>query len=138
MLETGDFLHFKVSTLRARAGTRASPSSPAWSTGSTPCSRRQDNENIYLMYSDMPLFWYSKELICPTYPWEFVQLGNCGSPIETEAGWLVLTHGVGPCASTPWAPSCSTAMTPPGDRATGEPLLEPTPTSARVCAERRL
>jgi predicted GH43/DUF377 family glycosyl hydrolase len=58
---------------------------------------RQDNENIYLMYSDMPHFWYSKELIAkPTYPWEFVQLGNCGSPIETDAGWLVLTHGVGP------------------------------------------
>ena len=48
------------------------------------------------MYSDMPHFWYSKELIAkPTYSWEFVQLGNCGSPIETEAGWLVLTHGVG-------------------------------------------
>jgi len=58
---------------------------------------RQDNENIYLMYSDMPHFWYSKELIArPTYSWEFVQLGNCGSPIKTEAGWLVLTHGVGP------------------------------------------
>jgi predicted GH43/DUF377 family glycosyl hydrolase len=49
------------------------------------------------MYSDMLHFWYSKELIArPTYPWEFVQLGNCGSPVETEAGWLVLTHGVGP------------------------------------------
>ncbi len=58
---------------------------------------RQDNENIYVMYSDMPHFWYTKELIAkPTYAWEFVQLGNCGSPIETEAGWLVLTHGVGP------------------------------------------
>jgi predicted GH43/DUF377 family glycosyl hydrolase len=58
---------------------------------------RQDNENVYLMYSDQPHFWYTKELIArPTYPWEFVQLGNCGSPIETEAGWLVLTHGVGP------------------------------------------
>ena len=49
------------------------------------------------MYSDMLHFWYSKELILkPTFPWEFVQLGNCGSPIETEAGWLVLSHGVGP------------------------------------------
>jgi predicted GH43/DUF377 family glycosyl hydrolase len=58
---------------------------------------RQDNENVYLMYSDQPYFWYSKELVArPTYPWEYVQLGNCGSPIETEAGWLVLTHGVGP------------------------------------------
>jgi len=61
---------------------------------------RQDNENIFLMDSDTPHFWYTKELIArPTEPWEFVQLGNCGSPIETEAGWLVLTHGVGPMRS---------------------------------------
>ena len=58
---------------------------------------RQDNENIYLMYSDMLHFWFTKELLMrPTYTWEYVQLGNCGSPIETEAGWLVLTHGEGP------------------------------------------
>jgi predicted GH43/DUF377 family glycosyl hydrolase len=58
---------------------------------------RQDGENIFLMYSDMLHFWDNKQLLLkPTYPWEFVQLGNCGSPIETEAGWLVLTHGVGP------------------------------------------
>ena len=58
---------------------------------------RQDGENIFVMYSDMLHFWYTKQLIAkPTYPWEFVQLGNCGSPIETDAGWLVLTHGVGP------------------------------------------
>ena len=57
---------------------------------------RQDNENIYLMYSDNINFWYEPELILkPTFPWEFVQLGNCGSPMETEAGWLVLSHGVG-------------------------------------------
>jgi predicted GH43/DUF377 family glycosyl hydrolase len=49
------------------------------------------------MYSDMLHFWFTKELLMrPTYTWEYVQLGNCGSPIETEAGWLVLTHGVGP------------------------------------------
>jgi predicted GH43/DUF377 family glycosyl hydrolase len=58
---------------------------------------RQDNENIYIMFSDMMHFWYNKVLIArPTFAWEYVQLGNCGSPIETEAGWLVLTHGVGP------------------------------------------
>jgi predicted GH43/DUF377 family glycosyl hydrolase len=58
---------------------------------------RQDGENIYIMFSDMLHFWYTKELIAkPTYPWEYVQLGNCGSPIETDKGWLVLTHGVGP------------------------------------------
>jgi predicted GH43/DUF377 family glycosyl hydrolase len=49
------------------------------------------------MYSDMLHFWGAKQVIAkPTYPWEFVQLGNCGSPLETDAGWIVLTHGVGP------------------------------------------
>jgi len=58
---------------------------------------RQDGENIYLMFSDQLHFWYEKHILMrPTYPWEFVQVGNCGSPIETEEGWLVLTHGVGP------------------------------------------
>ena len=58
---------------------------------------RQDNENIYIMFSDNLHFWYTKQILLkPTYRWEIVQLGNCGSPIETEAGWLVLTHGVGP------------------------------------------
>jgi predicted GH43/DUF377 family glycosyl hydrolase len=58
---------------------------------------RQDGENIHLMFSDHLHFWHeSQVLIRPKQPWEFVQLGNCGSPIETEAGWLVITHGVGP------------------------------------------
>lgn len=53
---------------------------------------RQDNENIYRMFSDELHFWRSAT---PTLTWEFVQLGNCGSPIETDRGRLVLTHGVG-------------------------------------------
>jgi predicted GH43/DUF377 family glycosyl hydrolase len=58
---------------------------------------RQDGENIYVMQSDMLHFWYAKQTVLrPTQPWEFVQVGNCGSPLETPAGWLVLTHGVGP------------------------------------------
>jgi predicted GH43/DUF377 family glycosyl hydrolase len=58
---------------------------------------RQDNENIYLMFSDNVHFWHERKvLLKPTFPWELVQLGNCGSPIETDAGWLVLSHGVGP------------------------------------------
>jgi glycosyl hydrolase family 130 (putative beta-1,4-mannooligosaccharide phosphorylase) len=58
---------------------------------------RQDYENIYVMFSDHLHFWHSAQLVLkPSFPWEFVQLGNCGSPIETEAGWLVLSHGVGP------------------------------------------
>src|SRR6202167_5414044 len=58
---------------------------------------RQDNENIYLMFSDNVHFWYERKLLLkPAFPWELIQIGNCGSPIETDAGWLVLSHGVGP------------------------------------------
>jgi predicted GH43/DUF377 family glycosyl hydrolase len=98
MLETEDFLHFKVSTLNGpEVRNKGFALFPRMINGQYALLSRQDNENIYLMYSDSPHFWYSKELIAkPTYGWEFVQLGNCGSPLETEAGWLVLTHGVGP------------------------------------------
>ena len=98
ILETDDFLHFKVSTMNGpEVKNKGFALFPRMVNGQYAMLSRQDNENIYLMYSDMPHFWYSKQLIAkPTYPWEFVQLGNCGSPIETEAGWLVLTHGVGP------------------------------------------
>ncbi|MHC4972748.1 MAG: glycoside hydrolase family 130 protein [Planctomycetota bacterium] len=58
---------------------------------------RHDGRNLYLATSDNIRFWNQAELIQePRYPWEFVQIGNCGSPIETDAGWLLLTHGVGP------------------------------------------
>src|SRR6187200_466787 len=58
---------------------------------------RLDNENLYYMQSDNVLIWDSARLLQrPKYPWEVVQIGNCGSPLETEAGWLLLTHGVGP------------------------------------------
>ncbi|HPO90835.1 MAG TPA: hypothetical protein PLJ44_06975, partial [Victivallales bacterium] len=57
---------------------------------------RQSGENIHIMYSEHPHFWYeSKVIIKPKEPWELLQIGNCGSPIETPEGWLVLTHGVG-------------------------------------------
>ncbi len=58
---------------------------------------RIDGENLYLLESDNIRVWDRATLIQqPSFTWEFVQVGNCGSPIETEAGWLVLTHGVGP------------------------------------------
>jgi predicted GH43/DUF377 family glycosyl hydrolase len=58
---------------------------------------RQDNESIYLSFSDNIHFWNERTaLLKPTFPWELIQIGNCGSPIETDAGWLVLSHGVGP------------------------------------------
>jgi predicted GH43/DUF377 family glycosyl hydrolase len=98
MLDTEDFLHFRLSTLNGpEVRNKGFALFPRLVNGQYAMLSRQDNENLFLMYSDAPHFWYSKELIArPTYPWEFVQLGNCGSPIETEAGWLVLTHGVGP------------------------------------------
>jgi len=97
MLETEDFLHFKVGTLNGpEVKNKGFALFPRMINGQYAMLSRQDNENIYLMYSDMSHFWHIKTLLArPTFPWEYIQLGNCGSPIETEAGWLVLTHGVG-------------------------------------------
>ena len=97
LLETQDFLHFKISTLNGpEVKNKGMALFPRKINGLYAMISRQDNENIFLMYSEHLHFWYTKQLILkPTYPWEFVQLGNCGSPIETEAGWLVLSHGVG-------------------------------------------
>jgi predicted GH43/DUF377 family glycosyl hydrolase len=58
---------------------------------------RLDNENLYYMESDDVQVWDDAQLLQrPTFPWEVIQIGNCGSPLETESGWLLLTHGVGP------------------------------------------
>jgi predicted GH43/DUF377 family glycosyl hydrolase len=58
---------------------------------------RQDNESLYLIHSDDLYSWNEGvALLKPEFPWEFVQIGNCGSPIELDQGWLLLTHGVGP------------------------------------------
>lgn len=98
LLETSDFVRFRISTLNGpEVRNKGLALFPRKVNGMYAMISRQDGENVYIMYSDMLHFWYSKQLIAkPTFPWEFVQLGNCGSPIETEAGWLVLTHGVGP------------------------------------------
>lgn len=98
LLETADFLHFKISTLNGPAvQNKGMALFPRKINGLYAMISRQDNENIYLMFSEHIHFWYTKQILLkPTFPWEFVQIGNCGSPIETEAGWLVLSHGVGP------------------------------------------
>ena len=58
---------------------------------------RQDNENLYLIYSDDLYTWEGgRPILQPEHPWEFVQIGSCGSPIELDDCWLLLTHGVGP------------------------------------------
>jgi len=96
IIETDDFLDFKISTLHGPVVQNSGFALfPRKIRRLYAMLSRQDNENMYLMYSEQLEFWHTKELIAkPTYAWEFIQIGNCGSPIETEAGWLVLTHGV--------------------------------------------
>jgi predicted GH43/DUF377 family glycosyl hydrolase len=98
LLATDDFLRFKISTLNGpESRNKGMALFPRRVGGSYAMLSRQDNENVFIMFSDHLHFWHSKEILLrPTYPWEFVQIGNCGSPIETEAGWLALSHGVGP------------------------------------------
>ena len=70
---------------------------------------RQDNENIWLLESDDLYRWdEGRPIMRPEYFWEFVQLGNCGSPIEIDEGWLVFTHGVAMVGPIRSAPACST------------------------------
>jgi predicted GH43/DUF377 family glycosyl hydrolase len=97
-IETQDFLHFKFITLNGPAvQNKGMALFPRKINGHYAMLGRQDFENIYVMFSDHLHFWHATQLILkPAFPWEFIQLGNCGSPIETDAGWLVLSHGVGP------------------------------------------
>jgi predicted GH43/DUF377 family glycosyl hydrolase len=98
LIETPDFLEFKFVTLNGPAvQNKGMALFPRKINGQYAMLSRQDYENIYVMFSDDPHVWNTTQLILrPTFSWEFVQIGNCGSPIETEAGWLVLNHGVGP------------------------------------------
>jgi predicted GH43/DUF377 family glycosyl hydrolase len=98
LVETTDFLLFRFITLNGPAAeNKGMALFPRKVNGLYAMLSRQDNENIYIMFSDDVHFWYERKvLLKPIFPWELVQLGNCGSPIETEAGWLVLSHGVGP------------------------------------------
>jgi len=96
-LETPDFLDFKFITLNGSAvQNKGMALFPKKINGRYAMLGRQDTANIYLMFSDHLHFWHKTQLILePKFPWEFIQMGNCGSPTETEAGWLVLSHGVG-------------------------------------------
>lgn len=97
LLETPDFVHFKFNTLNGPAAqNKGMALFPRKINGQYAMLSRQDDENILLMFSDHIHFWQTpKVLLPPAQPWEFIKMGNCGSPIETEAGWLVLSHGVG-------------------------------------------
>jgi predicted GH43/DUF377 family glycosyl hydrolase len=98
LIETRDFLSFRLSPLRgAAAKNKGMALFPRRLGGQYAMIARQDNENLYLIYSDDLYSWDGGVAILkPRFPWEFVQIGNCGSPIELDEGWLMLTHGVGP------------------------------------------
>jgi len=94
---TSDFLSFKISTLNGpQVQNKGMALFPRRINGHYAMLSRQDGENIHLMYSDALHFWHTRQVIIkPRQAWEYVLVGNCGSPIETPAGWLVLSHGVG-------------------------------------------
>jgi predicted GH43/DUF377 family glycosyl hydrolase len=98
LIETADFLSFRMTPLKGSAArNKGMALFPRKIDGRYAMIGRQDNENLYLIYSDDLLTWDGgKPILKPEWPWEFVQIGNCGSPIELDEGWLLFTHGVGP------------------------------------------
>ncbi|MFH1329207.1 MAG: glycoside hydrolase family 130 protein [Actinomycetota bacterium] len=98
LIETTDFEDFRISTLNGGAArNKGMAVFPRRVAGRYAALGRCDGESNYIMLSDNPRFWHDAEQIqVPTRPWELMQIGNAGAPIETEAGWLVVTHGVGP------------------------------------------
>lgn len=97
LLETEDFNSFRIKTLNGGAvQNKGMALFPRKIKGKYMMISRQDGENMFIMSSDNIHFWHEATILSePTYPWEFIQIGNCGSPLETEAGWILLTHGVG-------------------------------------------
>jgi predicted GH43/DUF377 family glycosyl hydrolase len=98
LIETEDFLNFRILTLNGSAvQNKGMALFPRRVGGRYAMLSRQDDENLFIMYSSSPHHWSDPRVILrPSEMWESVKIGNCGSPIETEAGWLVITHGVGP------------------------------------------
>jgi len=98
LLQTDDFVNFRMSPLYGSAArNKGMALFPRKIDGRYAMIGRQDNENLYLIYSDDLYAWDGGvPILRPRFPWEFVQIGNCGSPIELDEGWLLFTHGVGP------------------------------------------
>lgn len=98
LLETRDFYHFRIMPLYGEGAQNKNLALfPRKINGRYAMVSRIDGINNYIMYSDKINIWENPQILqTPRYPWEFVQIGNCGSPIETEEGWLLITHGVGP------------------------------------------
>jgi predicted GH43/DUF377 family glycosyl hydrolase len=98
LLETTDFTTFRMTPLAGSAArNKGMALFPQKINGRYAMIGRQDNENLYLIYSDDLYTWEEgRPILQPEYPWEFVQIGSCGAPIELDDCWLLLTHGVGP------------------------------------------
>jgi predicted GH43/DUF377 family glycosyl hydrolase len=98
LTETRDFHLLSFHTLNgACAQNKGMALFPRRIQGHYAMCSRIDGRNLFLMYSDYVHFWESAtQLATPKYPWEYRLIGNCGSPLETDEGWLLITHGVGP------------------------------------------
>jgi predicted GH43/DUF377 family glycosyl hydrolase len=130
LIETSDFISFRMTPLQgAAARNKGMALFPRRIAGKYAMIARQDNENLYLIYSSDLYRWDGGQAILkPEFPWEFVQIGNCGSPIELDEGWLLLTHGVGPVRKY----SIGAALLDKNDPSkvlarSREPLLRPEP-----------
>ena len=98
LIETTDFLSFKINTLYGKqASGKGMALFPRKVGGKYVMLSRQDGENNSIMFSDDLHFWQAAQTLqAPEFPYEFMQIGNSGSPIEMPEGWLVVIHGVGP------------------------------------------
>lgn len=98
MLDTSDFYHYRILPLYGEiAQNKGMALFPRKINGKYAMLCRLDGFNNYIAFSDNISIWREAKLLQqPKFPWEFIQIGNCGSPIETPEGWLVITHGVGP------------------------------------------
>jgi predicted GH43/DUF377 family glycosyl hydrolase len=130
LIETRDFISFRMTPLLGAAThNKGMALFPRRINGKYAMIARQDNENLYLIYSSDLYTWAGGQAILkPQFPWEFVQIGNCGSPIELDEGWLLLTHGVGPVRKY----SIGAALLDKNDPSkvlarSREPLLRPEP-----------
>ena len=98
LIATTDFQSFTMTPLGGSAArNKGMALFPRKIDGRYAMIGRQDNENLYLIYSDDLHHWEGGQpILKPEFPWEFVQIGNCGSPVELDDCWLLLIHGVGP------------------------------------------
>jgi predicted GH43/DUF377 family glycosyl hydrolase len=97
LIETSDFFNFKINQFKGKESVNKGMALFPRKIGNEfAIISRQDEESLYIMFSNSIDKWGNKQLLLkPKYEWEAIQIGNCGSPIETKSGWLVLTHGVG-------------------------------------------